>query len=44
LEQALLLPGAAYLLAADRAVMTIPFATLRGHVATLLAAARDEAS
>jgi ribonuclease P protein component len=36
LDEALLLPGGAYLLAADRAVMTIPFPTLREHVATLL--------
>ena len=42
LDEALLLPGGAYLLAADRAVMTIPFPTLRGHVATLLQAVRED--
>jgi hypothetical protein len=36
LEQTLLRPGGAYLLAADRPVMTMPFTTLRDHVATLL--------
>jgi ribonuclease P protein component len=36
LDKALLLPGGAYLFAADRAVMTIPFPTLREHIATLL--------
>ena len=43
LDAALLLPGGAYLLAADRAVMTIPFSTLRGHVTTLLQAVREDA-
>ena len=38
LDQALLLPGGAYLLAAERAVMTIPFPTLCEHVTTLLRA------
>jgi ribonuclease P protein component len=42
LDQALLLPGGAYLVAADRAVMTIPFSTLRGHVATLLRAVQED--
>jgi ribonuclease P protein component len=42
LDEALLLPGGAYLLAAERSVMTIPFATLRGHVATLLQDVRQE--
>jgi ribonuclease P protein component len=41
LDEALLLPGGAYLLAADRPVMTIPFPTLRDHVTTLLQAARE---
>jgi ribonuclease P protein component len=42
LDEALLLPGGAYLLAADRAVMTLPFATLRGHVTTLLQDVRED--
>ena len=42
LDEALLLPGSAYLLAADRAVMTIPFPTLRDHVTTLLQAVRED--
>jgi ribonuclease P protein component len=41
LDEALLLPGGAYLLAADRPVMTIPFPTLRDHVTTVLPAARE---
>jgi ribonuclease P protein component len=44
LEQELLLPGAAYLVAAERSVMTVPFPTLRDHVITLLEAVRREAS
>jgi len=44
LDSALLLPGCAYLVAAERSVMTIPFPTLREHVATLLRAVRDEAA
>jgi ribonuclease P protein component len=43
LDQALLLPGGAYLVAAERAVMTITFPTLREHVTTLLEAAREDA-
>jgi ribonuclease P protein component len=43
LDAALLLPGGAYLLAADRTVMTLPFPTLREHVTTLLRAAREDA-
>jgi ribonuclease P protein component len=43
LDQALLLPGGAYLLAADRDVMTVPFPTLREHVTTLLSAVREDA-
>jgi ribonuclease P protein component len=42
LDEALLLPGGTYLLAADRAVMTIPFPTLREHVATLLRTVRED--
>jgi ribonuclease P protein component len=44
LDEALLLPGGAYLVAADRPVMTIPFPTLREHVTTLLGSAREDAS
>jgi len=44
LDEALLLPGGAYLLAADRTVMTLPFPTLRGHVATLLQGVREDAA
>ena len=44
LDQALLLPGGAYLLAAERSVMTLPFTTLRDHVTTLLRAAAEDAS
>lgn len=43
LEQALLRDGGAYLLAAERALMTMPFPTLRDHVATVLRAAREDA-
>ena len=43
LDEALLLPGSAYLLAADRSVMTLPFPTLRGHVTTLLRAVAEDA-
>ena len=43
LDEALLLPGGTYLVAADRAVMTMPFPTLREHVTTLLSAVREEA-
>jgi ribonuclease P protein component len=39
-----LLPGGAYLFAADRAVMTLPFPTLRGYVNTLLVAVREDGS
>ena len=42
LDEALLLPGGAYLLAADRAVMTIPFPTLCEHVTTVLRAVRED--
>lgn len=42
LDAALLLPGGAYLLAADRAVMTIPFPTLREHVTALLRSVRED--
>jgi ribonuclease P protein component len=42
LEQALLLDGCAYLVAADRSVMTVPFPTLREHVTTLLRAVRED--
>jgi ribonuclease P protein component len=41
LDEALLLPGGAYLFAAERSVMTIPFHTLREHVTTLLETVRD---
>ena len=44
LDAALLLPGGAYLVAAERSVMTLPFPTLREHVTTLLRAVRDEAA
>ena len=44
LDEALLLPGGAYLVAAERAVMTLPFATLCDHVTTLLQAVREEAA
>jgi hypothetical protein len=44
MEQALLLDGGAYLLAAERAVMTLPFPTLREHVATVLGAVREDAA
>jgi ribonuclease P protein component len=44
LDEALLLPGGAYLVAAERAVMTLPFATLCDYVTTLLQAAREEAA
>jgi ribonuclease P protein component len=43
-EQALLLDGGAYLLAAERSVMTIPFPTLREHVATVLRAVHEDAA
>jgi hypothetical protein len=43
-EQALLLDGGAYLLAADRSVMTIPFPTLREHVATVLQGVREDST
>ena len=42
LDEALLLPGGAYLLGAERAVMTIPFPTLRDHVTTLLRGVGEE--
>jgi ribonuclease P protein component len=35
-------PGGAYLFAADRSVMTVPFPTLRAHVTTLLRAVPEE--
>ena len=38
LDEALLLPGGAYLVAVERSVMTIPFSTLCDHVTTLLQA------
>jgi ribonuclease P protein component len=44
LDQALLLSGGAYLVAAERSVMTLPFATLREHVTTLLYAVREDAA
>jgi ribonuclease P protein component len=44
LDEALLLPGGAYLLAADRTVLTIPFATLREYVTTLLRAVPGDAA
>ncbi len=44
LDSALLLPGGAYLVAADRSVMTVPFPTLRDHVTTLLQAVREDAA
>jgi ribonuclease P protein component len=44
LDEALLLPGGAYLLAAERSVMTLPFTALRDHVTTLLRAVAEEAS
>jgi ribonuclease P protein component len=44
MEQALLLDGGAYLLAAERSVMTVPFPTLREHVATVLRAVREAAA
>ena len=42
LDAALLLPGGAYLVSADRSVMTLPFPTLRDHVTTLLQAVRED--
>src|SRR3954447_13439978 len=42
LDEALLLPGGAYLLAAERSVMTMPFPTLREHVTTLLRSVRQD--
>jgi len=44
LDEELLLAGGAYLLAADRAIMTIPFTTLREHVAEVLRSAREHAA
>ena len=44
LDEALLLPGGAYLVAAERSVMTIPFSTLCDHVTTLLQAVGQDAS
>ncbi len=44
LEQALLLDGGAYLVAAERSVMTVTFPTLRDHVATVLRAVREHAA
>jgi ribonuclease P protein component len=44
LDEALLLTGGAYLLAADRSVMTLPFPTLRDHVTTLLNGVREDAT
>src|SRR5205085_5175455 len=44
LEQALLLDGGAYLVAAERSVMTLPFPTLCDHVATVLQAVRKDAA
>jgi ribonuclease P protein component len=43
LDEALLLPGGAYLVAADRSVMTVPFPTLCDHVTTLLQSVREDA-
>jgi len=43
MDEALLLPGGTYLLAAERAVMTVPFTTLRDHVTTLLRSVREDA-
>jgi ribonuclease P protein component len=37
-----LLPGGAYLFAADRPAMSAPFATLSGHIDTLLRSVRDD--
>jgi ribonuclease P protein component len=42
LDQALLLPGGAYLVAAERSVMTIPFPTLCEHMTTLLRSVRED--
>ena len=44
LDAPLLLPGGAYLVAADRSVMTLPFPTLRDHMTTLLRAVREDAT
>ena len=44
LDEALLLPGGAYLVAAERSVMTIPFSKLCDHVTTLLEAVGRDAS
>jgi ribonuclease P protein component len=44
LDAALLLPGGAYLVAADRSVMTLPFPTLRDSVTTLLQSVREDAA
>ena len=44
LEQALLLDGGAYLVAAERSVMTPPFPTLCDHVATVQQAVRKDAA
>ena len=44
LDEALLLPGGAYLVAADRSVMTLPFTTLRDSMTTLLQAVREDAA
>ena len=42
LDEVLLLPGGAYLVAAERSVMTLPFPTLREHVTTLLQSVRQD--
>jgi ribonuclease P protein component len=44
LDEALLLTGGTYLLAAERSVITIPFPTLREHVTTLLRRVREDAA
>jgi ribonuclease P protein component len=44
LDAPLLLPGGAYLFAAERAVMTMPYTTLRENVTTLLVAVAAEPS
>ena len=44
LDEALLLPGGAYLVAAERSVMTLPFPTIRDHMTTLLQSVREDAT
>jgi ribonuclease P protein component len=44
LDAALLLPGGAYLFAAERAVMSLPFLTLREHVNALLGGVAADAA